>query len=204
MTVARARLRLVLLCGTLCFTPGAAPPPPALSPTFPAGRYRIDSQATVATFEVKALVGKYAGSFRQPTGTVVIDPARPDRASIDVTFPVDRLTTGDASTDAMLKGDSFFNLARYPTVRFAADNAPLAQGQGDLNIDGALTMHGQTLPTTLTVRLASHTPDEVPALATLRFTGEMHVLRSRFGMGFGRPFVADRVELTIDATFRRS
>jgi hypothetical protein len=32
----------------------------------------------------------------------------------------------------------------------------------------------------------------------------MSVERSHHGMGFGRPFVSDKVDLTIDAIFRRA
>ncbi|MFY9349386.1 YceI family protein [Sphingobium sp.] len=168
------------------------------------GRYAVDADATRVHFHVKALVGKYEGDFRAPEGAVTIDPATPDRAAIDIVFPVGKMTTGDASTDAMLKGGSFFDMERYPTVRFTAENAPLAGTESETRIAGRLTMHGQTLPTTLSVRLVGVTPDEAPGIATLHFMGTMSVERSKFGMGFGRPFVADRVDLSIDAVFRRS
>lgn len=189
---------MTLLC-VMALAPGAAPPG-AYAP----GRYVVDAAATRAHFHVKSLVGAYDGDFREPTGAVIIDAVRPDRASIDVRFPVEKLTTGDASTDATLKGGSFFDTARFPEVRFAADNAPIADATGETRIDGRLTMHGVTLPTTLTVRLVGVAPDEAPGASTLHFEGRMTVQRSRFGMGFARPFVADRVELDIDAIFRRS
>lgn len=172
------------------------------------GRYDVDFHRTIVHFQVKSLFGAYQGDFIEPTGTVIIDPARPGHAAIDVSFPVSRLTTGDASTDQMLKGSSFFDMERYPTIRFTASDAPI--GSIDrLRVEGQLTMHGQTRPITVTARFAGV---DMPSPATepganepgLRFTGEASVKRSQFGMGFGRPFVANRVDLTIDATFRRS
>ena len=195
----RAWARFVTLTGVIALTPAAGVPG-----LYQPGRYTVDPAATHVHFHVKALVGKYEGDLREPTGEVVIDPGLPDRASIDISFPVETLTTGDASTDAMLKGESFFDMRRYPTVRFTADAAPLATTAGDTRIDGQLTMHGITLPTTLAVRLVGVTPDEASGISTLRFTGAMTVERSKFGMGFGRPFVADRVELAVDAIFHRS
>ncbi|BBD97968.1 polyisoprenoid-binding protein [Sphingobium amiense] len=195
----QARARLLTLIGVMALAPAASAPG-----LYQPGRYAVDGAATRVHFHVKALVGKYEGDLRDPQGEVAIDPARPDRADIDIRFPVDKLTTGDPSTDAMLKGGSFFDMAQYPTVRFAAEGAPLASAQGETRIEGRLTMHGVTQPTTLTVRLTGVTPDEAPGISTLHFTGTMAVERSHFGMGFGRPFVADRVDLSVDAVFRRS
>ena len=160
--------------------------------------------ATKVHFRVKALVGGYEGDFVSPDGAVTIDPARPDRAAVDIVFPVEKLTTGDASTDAMLKGDSFFAMAQFPTIRFTAQNAPLVRSDAPTPIAGELTMHGQTRPVTLSVRLVGTAPDEAPGPSTLHFVGAMTVERSQFGMGFGRPFVSDKVDLSIDAIFSRA
>ncbi|MCI4589031.1 YceI family protein [Sphingobium sp. BYY-5] len=207
----------ILLLGLIGFAPAAATPPPtpmAAAPhisvppqgaaLYAPGHYQVDSAATKVHFHVKALVGGYEGDFVAPEGSVVIDPARPDRASVDIQFPVEKLTTGDTSTDAMLKGDSFFDMAKFPTVRFTAQDAPLAHGEVPTPIAGELTMHGETRPVTLSVRLVGVTPDEAPGLSVLHFTGTMTVDRSHFDMGFGRPFVSDKVDLTIDAIFRHS
>lgn len=168
---------------------------------YPPGHYEADFHRTTVHFQVKSLFGSYQGDFVEPTGTVVIMPDRPGHAAIDINFPVNRLTTGDASTDQMLKGSSFFDMERYPTIRFVADDAPLG-GDETLKIDGKLTMHGQTHPVSVTARFAGVSAEEEGSVHPgLRFTGEASVNRSQFGMGFGRPFVANRVDLTIDATF---
>ena len=190
----------------------AAPPPPIMTSPAPRvratlyapGHYAVDSAATRVHFHVKALVGGYDGDFLAPEGMVVIDAARPDRAIVDISFPVEKLTTSDASTDAMLKGDSFFDMGKFPTVRFTAQDAPLVSSDTLTPIAGELTMHGQSRPVTLSVRLVGTAPDEAPGLSVLHFAGTMTVDRSDYGMGFGRPFVSDKVELAIDAIFRRS
>lgn len=196
--------RAILLLGLIACAPAAAAPAGEASSLFGPGRYLVDSQATKVHFHVKALAGSYAGDFVEPEGGVVIDPAHPDRADVDIRFPIEKMTTGDASTDAMLKGDSFFDMARFPTVRFVAREAPLAGSASASIIPGELTMHGQTRAVSLSVRLTGVTPDEAPGIATLHFSGSMTVERSQYGMGFGRPFVSDKVDLTIDAIFRRT
>jgi polyisoprenoid-binding protein YceI len=206
----RLPARLALLSSMIALVPATAAPPVIPPPApmvraalYAPGRYPVDSEATKVHFHVKALVGGYEGDFLAPEGSVVIDAARPDRATVDIRFPVEKLTTSDASTDAMLKGDSFFDMAQYPTIRFTAKDAPLVGGDAPTPVAGELTMHGQTRPVTLSVRLVGTTPDEAPGLSVLHFTGTMTVERSHYGMGFGRPFVSDHVDLTIDAIFRR-
>lgn len=196
----RRPVQAALLLSIVALAPAAAAPPALYAP----GRYQVDSVATRVHFHVKALVGGYEGDFVAPEGAVMIDPAQPDRATVDISFPVEKLTTGDASTDAMLKGDSFFDMAKFPTIRFMAQNAPLARSDAPTPIAGELTMHGQTRPVTLSVRLVGTTPDEAPGLSTMHFSGAMTVERSQFGMGFGRPFVSDKVDLSIDAIFSRA
>jgi len=170
---------------------------------YPPGTYAVDSHRTRVHFQVKSLFGSYQGDFIEPGGTVVIHPRRSGHADIDISFPVDRLTTGDASTDQMLKSASFFDMDRYPTVRFAANDASI----GDNNvlvIHGELTMHGQTRPIAIATRFMGLDPDILSgAKPALRFTGNAAVKRSQFGMNYGRPFVANRVDLSIDATFRQ-
>lgn len=167
---------------------------------YPPGHYLVDFHATTVHFRVKSLFGAYEGNFIEPTGSVVIPADRPETADIDISFPVDRLTTGDASTDQMLKGSSFFDMEHFPTVRFVADRTPI-HGGDTLQVEGALTMHGQTRPVIVTAHMTEANPTQNAAEAGLRFTGDASVKRSLFGMGFGRPFVADTVDLTIDATF---
>ena len=196
-------VRTILLLGMMLCVP-AVTAMPADGPTLYApGRYLVDSATTKVHFHVKSLVGGYEGDFVQPDGMVEIDAARPDRAAIDIRFPVEKMTTGDNSTDAMLKGESFFDVAHFPDVRFQARDAPLASSEAMTAIPGELTMHGQTLPVTLSIRLTGISPDEAPGISVMHFTGSMAVERSKYGMGFGRPFVSDKVDLTIDAIFRR-
>ncbi|MFC3441424.1 YceI family protein [Sphingobium rhizovicinum] len=198
----RRPARAILLAGMILCVPAMAAPAdgPAL---YASGRYLVDGGATKVHFHVKALLGSYDGDFLAPEGAVTIDAARPDRAAVDIVFPVEKLTSGDASIDAMLKGGSFFDGEHFPTVRFAATDAPLAGSQADTAIPGELTMHGQTRPVILSIRLIGVTSDEAPGLSVLHFAGALSVERSQFGMGFARPFVSDKVDLTIDAIFRR-
>ncbi|EQB31484.1 YceI family protein [Sphingobium ummariense] len=196
------RSRALALLGVLASVPAsfAAQAAPLSAARFQPGHYAVDTVQTRVHFQAKSLFGAYRGDFVEPMGAVAIDPQRGDHAAIDIRFPIGKLTTGDASTDSMLKGSSFFDMDHYPEVRFVASDTAI--GNGDtLRIDGKLTMHGQTRPIAIAARLAGISPDPATGRPRLHFTGQANVRRSQFGMGFGRPFVSNRVYLDIDATF---
>ncbi len=200
----RIAARSGLLLGMTLLVPQSAIPQSTHVPLpWPAGRYRVDSGATRVHFHVKALIGGYDGDFVMPDGSVSISAENPGRAAIDIAFPVEKLTTGDSATDAMLKGDSFFDNQHFPNIRFVARNAPLVERNMSVQFPGDLTMHGQTHPVTLSIHLVGGTSEKTSHPSALHFSGTTTVERSQFGMGFGRPFVSNRVELTIDALFNQ-
>jgi polyisoprenoid-binding protein YceI len=179
----------------------AIPPGLAAEAPFPPGRYLVDAERTTVHFTVKQFpFGHYEGKFVNPTGAVTIDPDHDRRADIDITFPVEQLTTGDSFTDDMLKGSNFFDAAQFPTARFVATDVPL--GGDSIAVHGKLTMHGVTRTVSVSARLADIQTEADTGQSTLHFTGETAIKRSDFKMGFGRPFVSNRVTLTIDAHFR--
>lgn len=198
----RRRAILILLPGMMTFGPATANSQPVS--LFAPGHYQVDSAATKAHFHVKALIGGYEGDFVAPEGSVTIDESHPGRAVIDIRFPVDRLTTGDESTDAMLKGASFFDVKHFPTVEFTATDAPIVTTSAATPVAGQLTMHGQSRPVTISVRLTDTTAGDAEHGAALHFSGNLTIDRSQFGMGFGTPFLSDRVNLTVEAFFCRS
>jgi polyisoprenoid-binding protein YceI len=172
--------------------------PAAIAP----GVYAVDSQQTNVAFSVRQFaISRLTGQFVAPTGALVVDAARPDRARIDISFPIARLTTGKPSADRLLKGGTMFDAARYPQARFVASNVPI--GGATATVEGTLMLHGVTRPLSFPARLTGARTDAASGATTLSFTGDATINRSDFGMGFGRPIVSNRVDLVISASFAR-
>jgi polyisoprenoid-binding protein YceI len=92
------------------------------------------------------------GAFEDFTGTLLYDRDRPARSSITVVIRAGSLHTGNATRDRHLMSDDFFDVARYPSIRFQSDGIQPRGGNRYL-VHGRLTLHGTTrsivLPATM-------------------------------------------------------
>src|SRR5438874_9803524 len=87
----------------------------------PVGDYVISPELSTATFTVfKWVVLKEQGRFNDVTGRVHYDPARPQDSAVDVSISTQSLDTNDAGRDRVLRSDDFFDVQRYPTMRFVS------------------------------------------------------------------------------------
>ena len=122
-----------------------------------AGSYKVDPGHTLITFRVNHLgFSQYHGQFGNPTGTLEIDPKNPNAAKVDVSFPIDGVSTTSEALDKHLKTDDFFDAEKYPTGRFTSTNVQVS-GQ-EATITGNLTLKGVTKPVTLKARFIGAGP----------------------------------------------
>lgn len=171
--------------------PYAAPAP---------GDYRVDPRHTTVAFSVRQFaIAHLTGRFEQPSGGLLIAPVPGNRARIDIRFPIAALTTGKPSADGFLKSARMFDAGHFPEAHFVGADIPT--DRQTIPMTGMLTLHGVTRPVALTARLASAHRDPATGRTSLHFLADGSIRRSAFGMGFGRPFVSDQVDLSMDATF---
>jgi len=137
------------------------------------------------------------------TGTLTYDPDHPERASVTVTMPLSGLETHVVALDQELRGEHFFNAARYPNITFKSTKVE-AVGYHLLWVEGKLTAHGITKPVTLKVRLnriGRHPFPEWHGAKAVGFEAWTTLSRSAFGLGAYAPAVSDqlKVHLTTEA-----
>ncbi len=148
--------------------------PAFIAPAF-AGEY---AQAPGSTL---AFAGKYQGEVftGKFTGFVTrfsFDPKRLATSKLDVTIPLATATTNNADYDGELRGDAFFNAAKFPQARYTATKFR-ALGGNRYAADGTLSLRGVKKPVTLEF---TWTPGAKPVLA-----GKATVKRLDFGVGGG-------------------
>jgi polyisoprenoid-binding protein YceI len=68
--------------------------------------------------------------------------------SVIATLDVKSIDTKSADRDADLRGDSWFDVTKYPTITFKSTSIVAGAG-GAFTMNGDLTMHGVTKPVTL-------------------------------------------------------
>lgn len=165
-----------------------------------AGTYAVDAGHTLVTFRVNHLgFSMYHGQFGNPSGSLVIDPKKPTEAKVDISFPIDSVSTTSEALDKHLKGSDFFDAAKFPAGRFTS-TAVKVSGQ-TATITGNLTLKGVTRPVTLQARFVGAGPSPMGGKLNIGFSATTTVKRSDFGINYGIPMVSDNVDLTIDAAF---
>lgn len=128
-----------------------------------------------------AFAGKYqdevfTGRFPGFGTRLRFDPAQLSTASLEVTIPIANATTGNADYDENMRGDAFFDAAKFPQARYTATRFR-SLGGNRYAADGTLSLHGVSKPVTLTF---TWTPGAQPVLV-----GKATVPRLAFGIGGG-------------------
>lgn len=165
-----------------------------------AGTYSVDAGHTMVTFRVNHLgFSMYHGQFGNPSGSLVIDPKKPTEAKVDISFPIDSVSTTSEALDKHLKGADFFDAANHPAGRFTS-TAIQVSGQ-TATITGNLTLKGVTRPVTLQSQFIGAGPSPMGGKLNIGFSAKTKIKRSDFGISYGIPMVSDDVDLVIDAAF---
>jgi polyisoprenoid-binding protein YceI len=171
---------------------------PAFAATAP---YEVDPRHTQVFFTYSHFgLSNITGRFGDVAGTIAFDAGDVAASSVNVTIPVDSLSTGVAKLDEHMKSADMFDAAQFPTATFASTSVKAA-GKDQWTVAGDLTLHGVTRPVVLdaTVNFAGpHPMSKAPALG---FDATATIKRSDFGVTYGAPGVADdvRIRITLEA-----
>jgi len=136
-------------------------------------------------------------------GTVTLDKDHPQMSTVNVTIQVADLDTGIPKLDEHLKGELFFDVAKYPTATFVSDKTLVAENN-TAKVHGILTLHGVSKPVTLDVKLNKVGISPVTNKMTVGFTASTTLKRSDFGMTSLLPGVGDDVKINIEAEAAKS
>lgn len=175
--------------------------PAEMSATVNAGKYAIDSSHTLVQFGVSHFgINEFFGTFPGATGTLVLDPKNLTAAKLDVTLPVARVSTTNATLDKELVGADWFDAAKFPYMRFTSTSVTRT-GAATATITGNLTMHGVTKPITLNATFDAAATNPMNKAYTLGFKATGVLKRTEFGVSKYAPLVSDETQLTISAAF---
>ena len=113
--------------------------------------WSLDPVHSQVQFKVKHLVISHVtGSFNTFRGAMHSTGDGFEHARVEFALDVDSIDTNSALRDGHLKGDLFFNAAKFPHIEFASTSL-LKEDGGAYQLTGALTMMGVTKPVTLAV-----------------------------------------------------
>nr|WP_298929515.1 YceI family protein [uncultured Erythrobacter sp.] len=176
---------------------------PLLALTFAANTsaprdYTLDQSASELTAKVAFFgLSSKTMTFPKMKGDVTIVPGAPERASIDVTFDATALEAPDETTLKRLRGDKFFWVEKYPTVRFVGKSLELSSPTRG-KVFGNLTARGVTKPQTLDVKFDSD-PNKASATQAVSFTATTTIDRRKYGMKSYQLIVGNNVKIKFRA-----
>jgi len=146
------------------------------------GVYMLDRAASTVGFTLygSAIFKiKKDGYFKDFTGLVSYDPARPADTRVDLTVNAASIDTQNSAHDELLRSGEFFDVAHYPTIHFASESANM-RPDGTLSVTGDMTIRGITRRMTIPVTLRPTTrPGTTPGAA---FESTFQIDRTEFGL----------------------
>ncbi|MEP6943969.1 MAG: YceI family protein [Betaproteobacteria bacterium] len=159
--------------------------------------YALDPVHSQPTFELQHMgFSVQRGTFGKINGKVTIDRAE-RKGSVDVSIDTTSVRSYSDRLDTHLKGEDFFNCAKYPTMSFKSSNL-VFEGDKVVAVDGELTLLGVAKP--VSFKVSNFICGEQPfnkrpmcgaeAIATIK--------RSDWGMKYGVPRAAgDDVKIIL-------
>lgn len=194
------------------FAQGAPQVPGAQDPSrVTGGTYTADPAHSLIAFGVNHFgFNDYYGIFGDVAGTLVLDPANPEAAEVDVTIPVASVTTASSGlTEHLLRAGKdggspdFFGPSPAP-ARFVSTSVKVdAKDRTKATITGNLTLNGVTKPVMLEAEFTGAGANPFNKKETVGFEAETEIKRSDFGVNYSIPLVSDEVELDISVAFEK-
>jgi polyisoprenoid-binding protein YceI len=120
--------------------------------------YTIDKTHSEAVFQVRHLVTKVRGRFRDFEGTIRVDRQAPEKSSVEFSVDAASVDTDVADRDTHLKSPDFFDVARYPRIEFMSSRIE-PRGDDLYDVTGTLTMRGVSKQVTLPVQFLGFASD---------------------------------------------
>lgn len=174
-----------------------------------AGTYALDAGHTLVDWQVSHFgFNDYIGLFGNITGTMTMDPANIEAASLTVNVPIAEVTVASAGLkDHLLRAGKdggapdFFGptpgMATFTSTKVVKTGATTA------DITGTLTMNGKSAPVILKTEFIGAGVNPFNKKDTVGFHARTTIDRTQWGVNYGVPFVSKDVTLTISAAFEK-
>ena len=155
---------------------------------------QLDGTRSNATFGVKVmwLVGVH-GRFGKVSGVVDIDRFR-SLATVDARIDANAVEMSTKGYADWVKSPEFFDVAKYPEIRFVSESFPLQRLKRGGQLSGTLTIRDTSQPVTFDLLAAEC--DKPAYDCPIVVSGSIR--RSAFGMRSRRGALSDKVDLHFE------
>ena len=161
----------------------------------PAGTWNLDPIHSRVDFEVSYLAGTFKGHFNEIAAELTVDD---ERATLEGTTKVASIDVNEENLTAHLQSPDFFDAEQYPELRFTAEDIRL-DGDGQVSVDGELTIKGVTQPVTVTGTVTAPITDPY-GNERIGLNLTTKVDRTNFGINWNNPLPSGEPSLANDVT----
>ncbi|MBC7887957.1 MAG: YceI family protein [Ferruginibacter sp.] len=167
--------------------------------------WKSDKAHSYLGFSVTHLgISDQSGTFKN--FDVTIKSEKPDfsDAVIEMKADVASINTGIEMRDNHLKGEDFFDVAKYPALNFTSTGLKNV-GKNKFKMTGNLTLHGVTKPVTLDLLYRGTATNPQSKAPTTGFQVTGTIKRTDFGIATGYPatMLGDEVTIKADGEFAK-
>ncbi len=155
---------------------------------------KSDKDKTKIEFVGKKTDGKHVGGFKELKAEAKVDMESPDKSSLTIEIKTDSLFSDDEKLTAHLKNPDFFDVKKYPTIKFESTKIDMQGEEG--TITGNLTMLGKTVEVKMPVKA------EVSD-SSLKVIADFKIDRTKWGMNYGKGKIDDDVSFKAELVFAR-
>ncbi|MFD2190366.1 YceI family protein [Pistricoccus aurantiacus] len=111
----------------------------------------IEGQHAFVQFKISHLGFSYIlGDFREFSGNFSYDPDDLEATSVDMEVDINSLDSNHAERDKHILSDDYLDASQYPTATFTSTGFT-STGEGEGELTGDLTLHGETREITMDV-----------------------------------------------------
>ncbi|HEY4286322.1 MAG TPA: YceI family protein [Puia sp.] len=109
-----------------------------------AQEFKPVDEGSAVSFEIKNLGFNSKGTFSGLEGKIVFDPKDVSKASFDVSINAASINTDNDARDSHLKKDGYFDVEKYPRIRFVSTSLSGPDKRGHYTLSGKLTIKSMT------------------------------------------------------------
>jgi polyisoprenoid-binding protein YceI len=169
--------------------------------------WNIDPAHSAAEFKVKhMMIANVKGHFSKISGVLTRDESNVANSNVDVSIEAASIETRDAQRDAHLKSADFFDVETHPLLSFKS-NAIKQVRDGELSVEGDLTIHGVTRKVTFDVEGPTPPAKDPWGNTRIAVSGNTKINRKDFGLTWnaaletGGILVGEEVTISLDVEF---
>ena len=166
--------------------------------------WNIDPVHTMAEFKVRhMMITNVKGHFTGVTGVLTLNEQDITKSHVEASIDAASINTREADRDTHLKSADFLDVEKFPKLTFTSTRVT-STGEGELQVEGDLTIHGVTRKVVFTVEGPTPPGKDPWGNTRIGLTATTKINRKDFGLTWnaaletGGILVGDDVTITFD------